>query len=1130
MTPSRTIYKRNWQPYTKIIFVACVVALLLLVAFILARRKPDLNSTIAKVEKVNLTSSSFSLAVTSNEPLKLTAYAATEPIGNIVDPLANSQWTAADEGVEGSKFHFFSFSDVAAEDVFVKLTSDTGAEYSTQVKLPKYSADTKLLTPSSLVGSVTDYSGNPVVSGGLVYLKNSSLEAIIVGPLSNQGTWSLEYSSIDADSPEDYLVVSTTDSGDGSVPFNPNRASSNPNVRVVNENLAELVGLVVGNSENPQKRFFEAKPIRLSTSSHANINTPFVSKLVTPISAQDNEGPCSYANPQNCDEGETCNWANGWGKQCLAPFTAEGQQIKHEWVAFCEGGRISKAYSQRNDNCTQENIGKKLENNYFDDDTCPGDATKLITDPCGCGGTAIVDTSGNLTCGGGPTSGGSGSGAGGGTGSGGSGGSGSGGGAETPTDGSGTNNPLKLSVEVDLGEASGPYLIKPQILLGNNYIEAPLGPLQINLRHSDPEKVNQLLLGNKNKIEINIKPTETLKFLFLYTPLGSSGPESSLRTLKCNVGLFNSRPGSGYTDAQLFLSQLTDPLSPDYIIDPGIAGSTITVKSVSDCKEVPPLVDVAIPVDEDKPTAANSLTDMLGRGEVQCPVAPHVADALITSTSMSGNHGGINTIAPQNATDIRVPFSNDLFAPVDGVVAFVNYPEDTVKFWSQQDANGDFTICDNVKSNGKKYYDGGIIIGIKDKYSNLWRYAHLENVNLKSGQSVQKGVTIIGRVFDGKFENQTYTNAQGQTVALSQFDDQEPNQGGCYRSAGNPHTHFSIVSANAVDAQWYTGNTFNSTDFTKAACAGIKLASYLTSSGQDVNLKGNLIGSIHADEIASAPNLKTTVGNGIDVTPPQPGRYNIKINGKTSATAAVDITSSSLRVCYFVDSNNNGSRDNSELCVDNKSAESFQVEYEKIAEPFTYKLDKGWNLIGLPFLLNKASKTGELKDKVGTSASDLYKQIERGNLQKYQGNQINLTLATLEGSESYSVYTRVNTQNKKISPTESSVMLGKDFSLIPGRAIFVYTNQPLDLKLFGNEYTSVPMYNLGKGWNLLNLYDKHNLRASEIIKQGMNSREVLQMSIYSGGFQTLKREEGSTEQYGNDFPLLKDRGYFVFVK
>ncbi|MCA9378796.1 M23 family metallopeptidase, partial [Candidatus Dojkabacteria bacterium] len=226
-------------------------------------------------------------------------------------------------------------------------------------------------------------------------------------------------------------------------------------------------------------------------------------------------------------------------------------------------------------------------------------------------------------------------------------------------------------------------------------------------------------------------------------------------------------------------------------------------------------------------------------GEFTCPVLDPGSARILQTSNGSGSHSRPD-ISPQKPTDIGAP-NHIIVAPVSGTVRIVT-PVDTVNTYGggicdyirlpdgnpSNDAEinwdvikqqslvedpsgsgifkrGSITYDSRIDDEGDYYYDGGFVVHITDKDGNLWRLVHVKDLLVANGAVVEVGEPI-GKVYDGQLS--------GEWADWSV----KPQDGsGCF-SVQYAHLHFAIISADAVENQYYQGNTIDSTPWVQKYC------------------------------------------------------------------------------------------------------------------------------------------------------------------------------------------------------------------------------------------------------------------------------------------------------------------------
>jgi hypothetical protein len=511
------------------------------------------------------------------------------------------------------------------------------------------------------------------------------------------------------------------------------------------------------------------------------------------------------------------------------------------------------------------------------------------------------------------------------------------------------------------------------------------------------------------------------------------------------------------------------------------------------------------------------------------------------------------SIGPQNATDIGLDNGQIIRSPIDAKVVDIQTPQETLFLYTKDkvDLSGkpitreqaeassfSSDFCDHVKTPaGKEYYDGGFVIILSDpEGKTFWRLVHLEKPadNIKVGATIKKG-DVISTVFDGLFDSgETYTNEFGQIVQLQQYSDQSNQKGGCRSSI---HLHFALMTKDqflySEDQTLPKPNeTYNSTEYLIAKCKNIvpdpKLIKqcFGNTSCNPIQAKPEsvgflnprgLINQVSADDDDSRGDAGKVTGD--NILPPLPeGLYAPIVNGQAN-TQEVALDGSAIHVHYFVDKNGNGVKDEGELELDDEQTKSFNVSFAKTGEQYAYNLNRGWNLIGMPFKtdVNSAKKLVEYIEKYNSALSG------------------RITVSTYQQANNFLVYSLINSSPAfKKQTGESFTTLSNDFALTPGQGIFVYVSDPTELKLYGQNYQENPHYALTSGWNLVNIYDPNwqDKNAYDLLTQksvSLVDKQIMQVAKLDGTtyVTAIKKDE---QDFGWNFPLDKKESYFVYVE
>lgn len=236
------------------------------------------------------------------------------------------------------------------------------------------------------------------------------------------------------------------------------------------------------------------------------------------------------------------------------------------------------------------------------------------------------------------------------------------------------------------------------------------------------------------------------------------------------------------------------------------------------------------------------------------------------------------------------------------------------------------------------------------------------------------------------------------------------------------------------------------------------------------------------------------------------GKYVIKSAaiGKTTDF----IKTENNQIVFFEDANRNNKLDNGEAILSPYEAQiAYQVTYEKTADSYELTLQEGYNLVSFPIIF-KNDKEEEIK-----KASELIEYLNNG------GANIT-TIATYAGGQ---FITYVQREGKEF---------GDDFNILPGKGYFVKSLSKGSFLYSGIKVKDGLEILLYEGWNLVNIYNSnvHSYSGFQLLKQ-MKEQSVgadMVTKWEDGKYTGIVSEEGG--DYGIDFKLYQNRGYFVRVK
>lgn len=1083
------------QSYLKYygLYTVLVMTLALGVAYFYYLQSLRLEPNIEKITIANVTENSYQVLVKLTEPLTLDLEARLNT-KNTPHKVERSGDNFA------SRYHLFTVhkqvnSDSGSAKEFISLQHNK-QKYGVVFTVPVaglVEPTAVLEEPEIIFGYVNNANGealSPKPGDIAIFLSDGRAEINLGGKLKSlpsaqisltnrKGIWS--FARYPASTAKTIYLRAESEVNTGSIVLSSPLSTDQINLAKQTNNSYEVLGLRLDTGRTKEANFLEtqkAKDIRLPGIEFYQSSLEADNKLVAggtdqttlgqSISkrVQANSAGCSAANLGACKTGDSCTWNGGWEKICLQPFTDEnGVEIKHEWVVYCGlDGKVEagKYYSQLNPVCTAAAIGQK-KNNTILNDLCPDGSGRLQSDPGGCGFSGI--STGNNTGNAGQTVG------------------------------------VKFSLltnTVNVTDSAGQVKqakARLNIALAGNGTTDTLGNTDSNMPY----------------FAVSLNAGQRLKLRTFYLTGNASVSREVFMSCE-SFTLLSSNPSLPPPASNIIYGET----APGWVVPVEANGVSISV-TIDDCYMTGETVDIGVSPGN-LPTGYSNASFNLTNEKIDearqlfvdadCPIQNAVTiyqsyqgQAYSKSTGAAMGGGGSHSLCSvrsQNPTDFHLNPGDKIFSPIAGTVERILNPIETLALvgagYCEPEAN---------------YYDGGLIMEIKDSSGKLWRLVHLEEIYVKEGDTVSRG-QLLATVFDREFR-QDYIF---EGVNLANYN----AKGGC--CCGQIHLHFSIIApeySDVRDPYNYWGNPINSTAFALTRCNVTNAAAISrTSSGQcrqgknGINtIPGNadagfdlLISKVIADDdvVPLNPNL----------IPPTPGGYTATVNGKEASTPEVFVRDNASIVRFFVDTNNDGVKQVTETYVSYNEATALTVKFAKTSEATNYELNRGWNLIGIPF-----------KAATITKASQLFTEITRGSLTP--GLASGMIIATQDSATNFKVFSQVRNQNTSLSNDEF-LPISKDFDLIPGQGIFIYAPEPTQFSLTGQAYTDNPARNLWQGWNMLNLYEYKDSKASDLFAKELNITQVARYE--NGDFRTLVRDNNQT--YGQEFNLSPTRSYFVY--
>jgi hypothetical protein len=275
----------------------------------------------------------------------------------------------------------------------------------------------------------------------------------------------------------------------------------------------------------------------------------------------------------------------------------------------------------------------------------------------------------------------------------------------------------------------------------------------------------------------------------------------------------------------------------------------------------------------------------------------------------------------------------------------------------------------------------------------------------------------------------------------------------------------------------------------------------------------SILGKVFAEEteefesyiINTKEDILERVGRGVHIFNVNGDYYLAIINDTDSKGADV-----------YLDSNGNGIIDSGDT---NLSKDFETLEVITIQREYRYDLKKGFNLISFPFI-NERSELNK--------ASGLIKYLN-----SVIGNSVS-SISKLENGKWISVGANAGNYDQN------------DFRILPGEGYLLNVKKDIRVSLFGKEIKyeqigdSAPIL-LIPGWNLVGVYGSKakSYTAKSLLEDIANYKgidfdadNVTRWQESKGSYEGFQRDtsvEGSAQTYGFDFPIEKQRSYFVRV-
>ncbi len=235
------------------------------------------------------------------------------------------------------------------------------------------------------------------------------------------------------------------------------------------------------------------------------------------------------------------------------------------------------------------------------------------------------------------------------------------------------------------------------------------------------------------------------------------------------------------------------------------------------------------------------------------------------------------------------------------------------------------------------------------------------------------------------------------------------------------------------------------------------------------------------------------------------GTYSVKSASMSETTSFVK--TDDTHIVFYEDVNENGKLDTNETLLSPYQTQvEYKVAFEKIADSFNLSLQEGLNLVSFPIVF-KNGEEEEIK-KVSELIGYLNKQgTEITTITAYRGGKF-IPYVIREGKG-----------------------FGEDFNILPGEGYFVLSHSSGDLSLSGIKVKDGLEVQLYEGWNLVNIYNSNikSYSGFDVLKN-MKEQSVgadIISKWEDGMYLSIVSEESG--DYGNDFNIYQNRGYFIRV-
>ncbi|MCC7289955.1 hypothetical protein IT417_01760, partial [bacterium] len=266
-------------------------------------------------------------------------------------------------------------------------------------------------------------------------------------------------------------------------------------------------------------------------------------------------------------------------------------------------------------------------------------------------------------------------------------------------------------------------------------------------------------------------------------------------------------------------------------------------------------------------------------------------------------------------------------------------------------------------------------------------------------------------------------------------------------------------------------------------------------------------------EVSAADEIAVTNNTNYMIVFPESGKYNVNIGGSKFENITVNADND----YFFFDDRNgvkgyqspsdlNNPKPNEDLML---SVLGAKVTLSTTTKNQSLKLSKGMNMISFNYLPSSSEK-------------ESLKASEFLDISNSSGLKVS-KITYFEGGKWVGGMSAISGDKK--------VKAGNDFALVPGKGYLIISLKDTTVQVPGFSIkNSVPVA-LSSGWNLIGIngYQK-TFTANSLIDSvnglsGLKADNVTWWPTSKGRYESFQKSEGV--EYGFDFPILKNMGYFV---